>query len=240
MRLAALQYRAPKGAPAEARQALVHMATQAGEAGAGLIVCPELATTGYMWGSVEELLPFAESPRGPTFDALRQVAHRYGSWILCGFPELCTETGRLYNSALVIRPDGELAGCYRKILLFEADLPWASAGQRRMVFDSRFGQIMPAICMDLNDDGLLFALSRVQPAVLAFPTSWVEQGKDVWGYWRWRLSGYAGWFVAADNWGEDRGILFAGKSAIFGPGGEVLAWAGSEGDAVLVADGPGP
>lgn len=238
MKLAAVQYRAPKGRPAEARAALQSWADQAGQAGAGLIVCPELATTGYMWASPQELLPHAELPEGPTLAALAPVARHHESWIVCGFPEIDPVAGHLYNSALVIGPDGALKGCYRKILLFDADRPWARAGQRRMIFQAGFGTLFPAICMDLNDDGLLFALARTQPTILAFPTSWVEQGLDVHGYWQARLRGFQGYFVAADNWGPDRGTTFAGRSAIFGPGGVVLASAGAEGDGVVIAEGP--
>jgi predicted amidohydrolase len=42
--------------------------------------------------------------------------------------------------------------------------------------------------------------------------------------------------VAANTWGQDRGTRFAGRSAILGPGGVVVAEAPAEGDAVLVYD----
>lgn len=237
MKLAAIQYRAPKGEPARARAELVELVSAAGEAGAGLIVCPEMATSGYMWASEGELAPHAEPARGPTFAALSPLAARHGAWVVCGFPEAAPEGG-LYNAALVIAPDGRLLACYRKVMLYEADRPWARAGQQRLAFRAPFGVLAPAICMDLNDDGLILALRRLGVDVLAFCTSWVEQGLDVHAYWRWRLGGWMGWMVAADNWGEDRGTRFAGRSAILGPGGVVLAELGPEGDGVVIAEGP--
>lgn len=233
---AAVQFRAPKGRPAETRQALASWLDRATAEGAGLVVFPELATTGYIWESPEELAPHAEPAQGPTFEALAPLAAERGAWVVCGFPER-DEHGRLYNSALVIDGQGQLVACYRKVLLFEADKPWALPGDTRMLIRTPFGVLMPAICMDINDDGLIRALARHQPDVLAFPTSWVEEGMDVHGYWRARLRTFRGVMVAADNWGEDRGTTFAGRSAVLGAGG-VLAQRGPEGDGLALAELP--
>ena len=67
MKLAAIQYRPPKGKPEQARKELLRLIEAAGREGADLVVCPELATTGYMWDSPQELVPHSESPRGPHF-----------------------------------------------------------------------------------------------------------------------------------------------------------------------------
>lgn len=230
---AAIQYRPPKGEPALARQALAELADEAGRQGATLIVAPEMATTGYMWASPEEILPHTEPARGPTLAALAPVAARHGAWIVCGFAERDGEA--LYNSALIVGPDGR-AGTYRKVLLYRADETWARPGDQRMYFEHAGRRLLPAICMDMNDDGLILALHRAGIDVLPFCTNWVEEGIDVWGYWRARLAGWPGALVAADTWGEDRGTVFAGRSVIWGADGVVRASAGPTGDAVLVAE----
>lgn len=210
---------------------------RATEEGAGLVVFPEMATTGYMWGSPEELAPHAEPAQGPTFEALAPLAAEAGAWVVCGLAERGSD-GHLYNSALVIGSRGQLVTCYRKVLLYSADTPWATAGDSRYLLHGGFGVMTPAICMDINDDELIQVLREHQPDVMAFPTSWVEQGLDVHGYWRARLRGYQGCLVAADNWGEDRGTVFAGRSCILGPGGRVLATLGPTGDGIALADLP--
>ena len=48
MKLAAVQYRPPKARPARARADLVRLAGAAVDAGAGLVVLPEMATCGYV------------------------------------------------------------------------------------------------------------------------------------------------------------------------------------------------
>lgn len=234
MKLAAVQYRPPKGEPERARPELRALVDEAGGLGAELIVAPEMATTGYVWASEDEIRPYCEPARGPTFQALSPVAARHGAWVVAGFPEEADDG--LYNSALVIAPDGALAACYRKVLLYSADRPWARPGRRRYVMRTGFGLMAPAICMDMNDDGLILALHRLGVEVLAFCTNWVEEGLDVHAYWRARLAGWRGVLVAADTWGEDRGTRFAGRSVILGPGGKALAELGPEGDGVLVAE----
>ena len=249
MRAAAIQFRPPKGRPDDARVALRSLIDEAGAQGADLIVCPEMATTGYIWESPRQIGPLSERARGKSFRMLSEAARTHRAWIVCGFPELFVHPGRttregrtmatLYNSAQVVSPMGELVTCYRKVLLFEADETWASPGWRRSVVPMEQGPMVPGICMDLNDPGFTGFLRRIQPRVVAFCTNWLEQGIDVHAYWAERLAGYRGAFVAANSWGPDGNIAFCGRSAIFGPGQALLAEAPEEGDHVLVADLPG-
>lgn len=247
MKLAAIQYRPPKGEPELAREQIVALVHQAAGQGAQVVVLPEMATTGYIWSSPQEVGPHSELPRGPTYAALAAVARVHGIWIFCGYPERMF-TGRarerrkvaLFNSALAVMPDGELATSYRKMLLYEADTRWANAGWRRAVCRTEFGRIAPAICMDLNDSAFLEFLGYARPDIVAFCTNWVQEDADVHGYWRQRLheAGWSGWFVAANTWGTDRGTRFSGRSAILDPDGVVVAEAPVEGDAVIVAEIP--
>ena len=234
MKLAAVQYRPPKGQPDLARQGLAALIREAGEGGADLIVCPEMATTGYVWHSPGDLDPHAEPARGPTFQLLSELAKEVHAWIVCGFAERAGD--QLYNSALVVDPWGDLIRCYRKVLLYSADLPWATPGVERMTCETRFGRMAPAICMDINDDGLIHFLRRSRSDVLAFCTNWVDEGADVHPYWRWRLAGWSGWLVAANTWGDDEGTSFSGASAIIAPSGAAVATAPRVGDCVLRVD----
>ena len=234
MKLAAIQFRPPKGQPDLARAGLGELVDRAGEGGADLIVCPEMATTGYIWHNPADLEPFAEPARGPTLAMLSSKARAHRSWIVCGFAE--QSAGSLYNSALMIDPWGDLVRCYRKVLLYDADFAWARPGQQRMSIGSDLGRIAPAICMDLNDDGLIRYLHRAGVDVLAFCTNWVDEGSEVHSYWTWRLASWPGWLVAANTWGQDEDTLFSGCSAIIAPNKQVVATAGYLGDEVLLVD----
>lgn len=235
-RLAAIQYRPPLDDPASARLELTELVSDAASRGARLVVAPELAVTSYVWTSAREIAPFAERPDGPTYQALAPIALRYGAWIVVGIAEQ-GEDG-FYNSALMIDSDGQIAACYRKVLLFDADRTWARRGKERVIARTPFGSVMPAVCMDLNDDRLALQLHRAQPDILAFPTNWLDQGHEVLPYWRYRLFGWRGVMVAANKWGDDHDLTFSGRSAILSGEGHLYALARQRGDEVLIADVP--
>ena len=98
------------------------------------------------------------------------------------------------------------------------------------------GRVAPAICMDINDPKFADFLQDTHPDIIAFCTNWIEEGQPVHPYWMQRLSGWSGWLVAANSWGEDRGVEFCGRSAIVAPDGTIVAQADTEGDEVLLVD----
>jgi predicted amidohydrolase len=233
MRLAALQYRPPHGQTIQAREQLCALLLRA--KGADLVVCPEMAVSGYIFDSREEIAPHTEVADGETYSMLAECAQELGAWIVCGIAE--RDGDDFYNSALTIAPDGTLVSCYRKILLFEQDETWAQSGtERSLVSTDELGLLCPAICMDLNDNNFARFLVTEQPDVLAFCTNWLDEGHNILPYWRMRLFGWQGWMVAADRWGVERGVQFYGRSAILGPGDETLGVLPAEGDAVLIVD----
>jgi len=238
VKLAAVQYRPPKGDPELARSELVDWLGQAGSMGADLVVCPEMATTGYVWPNAKSLRAHAEPAAGPTYQALAPMARKWGTWIVVGFVEQVGSD--LYNSALVIDGEGELAGVYRKVLLYDLDKAWAVPGLERWVRETPLGRLACGICMDLNDPGFITHLMRDEVDVLAFCTNWLEQGIDVLEYWNWQLGPYSGWFVAANSWGPDGDISFCGRSVILDPQGRPRAMAEQEGNQVLCVDTGAP
>ena len=233
--VAAIQYKPPKGRVAEARKELVALITEAIEAGATLIVCPEMATSGYIWPDRESLLPFSEKINGQTAQVLRSLAVSNKVTIVCGFPERVDN--KLYNSALLCPPWGQIYS-YRKILLYDADIPWAETGEKRMMLQSPIGTVFPAICMDLNDPEMRMALRQNQPDFVAFCTNWIDDGEPVLPYWRYMLMGYDGVFIAANSYGEDSGTRFSGRSVILGPNGVCLNEAPPDGNCVITASIP--
>ena len=135
MILAAIQYKPPKGQTQVARSQLAELVMDAANNGADIIVCPEMAISGYIWNTIEEIWPHTEESSGETYRCLSAIAKQYGVWVVCGIAE--REGKNLYNSALVISSSGELICCYRKILLYEADYAWAQAGAPAVMIDAR-------------------------------------------------------------------------------------------------------
>ena len=232
MRLAAIQYKALTKSPTEALKALVPLANQAASA-ADLVVFPEMAATGYIFDDEAHVSGVAETKHGPSFQILSTIANEHKTWMVFGFPEVDGE--RFFNSAMVINPSGELAFCYRKTLLYDQDKSWASAGDSGYcAFDAEWGRFGVGICMDLNDDAFVQWCRDAALDAIAFPTNWIEEGIDVWGYWAWRLDGMPTALVAANTYGVERTIGFSGRSAIL-KSNRIHAAAGVLGDAVICA-----
>lgn len=82
-----------------------------------LAVLPELFATGYQFRSRDEALDLAEDldADGPVLTALAETAARSGTTVVAGLAERAGD--RLYNSSVLVRPDGS-TGLYRKVHLF--------------------------------------------------------------------------------------------------------------------------
>jgi predicted amidohydrolase len=234
MRVASIQFKPQKGDPARAIEALRDLLITAGRAGARAAVCPEMAVQGYVWSGPPAILPYAEPADGPTYEMVRKVARKFDMWVTVGIAE--RDGTDLYNSALVVRPDGAIECCYRKMLLFELDQRWARPGDHRVSFTVDDQRVAVGICMDLNDEGFRSYLRDARPDQLWFLTNWLEEGLDVVGYWRRRLSPWNGALVAANTWGLDEEIGFSGRSLIWQHPGRILARAPRVGNSVIIAD----
>ena len=234
--LAVVQFKPRRGARNANLLRLVNLVTEALEGGAKLLVLPEMCATGYRFPNPEVVRPMSEPPRGPTFKAFQPLAKQYGAWIVVGFVE--DFEGKLYNAAIVINAEGKVETLYRKRLLYIDDHTWANPGDLPYpVFKTPYGTATVGICMDINDPRFLTHIRKVRPDLLLFPTNWVDEGADVHAYWRNQLRGWNGIFMAADRWGEEDGVFFAGRSAIFHKG-VTLVEAPVEGDGFFLADVP--
>lgn len=234
--LAVVQFKPRRGARNANLEKLVALTTQALQAGAKLVVLPEMAATGYRFPNPDVVRPMSELPRGPTFKAFAALAKEYAAHIVVGFVE--DNEGKLYNAALVISPEGKLEALYRKRLLYIDDHTWANPGDLPYpVFDTAWGKTTVGICMDINDPRFLTHVRKVRPDMVLFPTNWVDENVDVHRYWMNQLRGWNGILVAADRWGDEDGVFFAGRSAIF-KAGKTLVEGPPEGDGFYLAEVP--
>jgi predicted amidohydrolase len=214
--VAAVQYRADRADLDRSRRSLAALARRAA-AGSDLVVLPEMAVSGYLFANRDDARRIAELPRGDTFAALSPIAAEHRCWMVCGFAESAGD--RLFNSALVIDPTGALAFTYRKTLLFEADVCWATPGDSGYFrFELDDAAVGVGICMDLNDDAFLSWANDADLDAIAFPTNWVEEGVAVWPYWQLRLAATRAVLVAGNTWGLEKAagtaLGFCGRSAI--------------------------
>ncbi len=93
---------------------------------ADVFVLPELAFSGYVFASHDEVRALSETVDEPRLARLREVAAARDAVIVAGFAERADD--RVYNSAAVLAPEGVLA-IYRKIHLFGDERRWFAPGE---------------------------------------------------------------------------------------------------------------
>ncbi|MCU1425453.1 MAG: Hydrolase [Microbacteriaceae bacterium] len=148
--------------------AAVHRAL---DARADVIVLPELATSGYVFASLEEARTQALTGDDPFFTAVVDLLHGTDTVVVFGFCELAPR-GVLYNSAALVTAEG-VAAIYRKTHLWDREtLVFTRGDQPPPVITTVHGRIGIAICYDLEFSEMPRALALAGADLLAVPTNW--------------------------------------------------------------------
>ena len=213
--------------------------------GAEVVCLPE------MWafvGTDAEKIAGAETLDGASMTALRGLASELGIWVLPGsFAEISETPGRVYNTATVYDPRGELVGLYRKLHLFDVDIPGGAvfkesdtvtAGDRAVVVETPVGKLGLTICYDLRFPALYKALRDGGAEIILVPAAFTAHtGKDHWEVLlRVRAIEQQAWVVAANQGGRHNPKREShGHSMIVDPWGLVVARA-PDGPGVAIAD----
>ena len=197
--------------------------------GSGLIVLPELASTGYVFESEAEAASLAEPvPDGPTTRAWAALAVELGVHIVAGIAERAD--GALYNAAVILGPQGYI-GTYRKAHLWDQENVFFAKGDLGFpVFGTALGKIGVAICYDGWFPETFRQLALGGAEIVCIPTNWVPMpdqpaGEAAMANTLHRAAAHTnGIFIAcADRVGVERGQPFEGQSLIIGPKGWPLA-----------------
>jgi len=222
---------------------------RAADEGACLLCLPEAFS--FIGGSAAETVAQAEPLDGPRFDAYRALARDHGLWLsLGGFHEAGAPGGRVYNTHVVLDAGGGTVAAYRKIHLFDVDVPdgpvllesrsTAPGGASLEVVDATealgftFGL---TTCYDLRFPELYIALARRGCHALLVPSAFTRPtGKAHWHLLlRARAVESQAYVLAAAQAGRHNG-----KRASFGhalavdPWGEVVGDAGPDDSPALV------
>lgn len=137
--------------------------------GAGLIVLPELATSGYVFTDRAEAESLALSRDDERWDAVHAVIPE-GVVVVVGYCEVADSD--LFNSAAILTRAARLAD-YRKAHLWGAEsllfTPGDAAG---ILVDTNFGRLGVAICYDNEFPEVPRNLALGGADVLALPVNW--------------------------------------------------------------------
>ncbi|MFK4147002.1 carbon-nitrogen family hydrolase [Streptomyces sp. NPDC004065] len=211
------------------------------QAGADLVVLPELWTTGAF--AFERFGEEAEPLEGPTYEAMAKAASDAGVWLHAGsIPERDPE-GPLYNTSLVFGPSGDLAAAYRKIHRFGFDRGEAvlmGAGRELVTVRLPETTLGLATCYDLRFPELFRGLVDAGAQTLVVPAGWPERRRAHWTLLaRARAVEDQAFVLACGTAGTHAGVPQAGHSVVVDPWGEVLAEAGAGEEVLTVEFDPG-
>ncbi len=202
-----------------------------------LIVFPELITTGYEIGPHFPLL--AQRVPGSTVNLIAQRAGELGVYVAFGMVTKGKVESIIYNTAILVGPDGDLVGRYHKVHLRGEERIAFRPGYRFNVFETAFGNVGLMIGWDLAFPEVARGLVLEGAELLLVCANWEQPYADEWrAYLLARAYENAAFVAAANRVGEEPSYTFFGQSAIVGPRGKVYASAdeAAEGYAVATID----
>jgi predicted amidohydrolase len=195
-----------------------------------LIVFPELVTSGTELGL--RFTELAQRVPGPTVNLISQRASEHGVFVAFGMVTKERVESVLYNSSILIGPDGELIDVYNKVHL---------RGEERMAF--REGFKLPVSQTEIGNIGMMLGYDLAFPEVarslaldgadlLLVMGNWEASSIDEWKtYLRARAYENALFVAGVNRVGEDVTMSFGGESMVVGPRGQIYASMADETDA---------
>jgi predicted amidohydrolase len=166
VRLATVHHRPTAGkTPKEKREQFAPLIEQAAQKQADLIVLPETLTyfgTGLKYADCAEAIP------GPSTRYFGELAKKHDLYIVAGLLE--RDRHLIYNVAVLLGPDGKIAGKYRKVTLPRGEIEGGiMPGKDYPVFETRFGKVGMMICYDGFFPEVARELSNRGAEVIAWP-----------------------------------------------------------------------
>lgn len=193
------------------------------------VIFPELWATGV--SEFASYIPEAEPEQGFMYDMMSAWAKKLGSYIHTGtFIE--KDGGNYYNTALLIDPNGKIAGKYRKIHPFgfkEGEAAVVTPGSQISVAQTEYGKVGFGVCYDLRFPELFRAMLNLGAEYFLVSAGWPLARLDHWKLLNQTRAVENQCFVIACNGVHDTGpVLLGGHSMVIDPWGEVLAESGTD------------
>ena len=222
VRLATVHYQPREGkTPADKCKLFAPLIAKAAEQKADLVVLPETLT---FYGTGLTMAECAEPIPGPSTEYFGKLARQYDLYIVAGLVERYRHL--IYNVGVLIGPEGNVVGKYRKVCLPRAEIEAGiQPGDEYPVFDTRFGKVGIMVCYDGFFPEPARELSANGAEVIAFP---------VWGCNPMLTAARAcenHVYVASSTYTDQSANWMV--SAIFGHDGRQLATAHEWGDVVV-------
>lgn len=245
IRVAAAQYSPVLGDTRANLDTSLGWIDRAAEGGASLVVLPECCLSGYIFADTDAAAQHATSIDGPAIAAWRARAARHGLTLVAGIIEAADDG--LYDSAVVIPPDGEVT-TYRKLHLWNSERSLYRPGNRAVIADTPVGRIGLMICYDLWFPELSRTLVLGGAQMIACPANWAGNPRmkapldahgQAMGFHVARSTACVNEVpvIVADRVGQEADLTFLGNSCIVAGTGDIAAGPAPAGTTdLLVAD----
>ena len=165
VRLAAVHFVPRKvKSPKERMEAFGPVIEEAARQKADIVVLPEVLT----YGSGSTFAEVAEPMPGPSTEYFGALAKKHNLYLVPGLVE--RDGPMVYNVAMLIGPDGKIAGKYRKVCMTGSEIEsGVTPGHEYPVFDTRFGKVGMMVCYDGFFPEVARELSNRGAEVIAWP-----------------------------------------------------------------------
>ncbi len=215
---------------------LAPMIAAAAGAGAGLVLCTEMFSTGFAVGDPD----LGEPEGGPSSTFLAEQAVEHGVWVGGSCPEIPPDAlgddRRPYNSFVLAGPDGTVHR-YRKVhpFTFAGEDKDFRAGSELVTVDIQGLRVSLFVCYDLRFADEFWQLAPSTDVYLV-PANWPQARRL---HWQVLLQARAienqAYVVGVNRVGEGGSLRYSGDSRIVDPAGELLATA-SQTETIVLAD----
>ena len=205
-----------------------------------LLVLPECFAC--LEGSVTEVSQNVSAIR----EWMSNLAKQHECWLVGGSTPVPASNNKSFASCFVFNPQGEEAGCYNKIHLFDADVEDGTgryresidyqAGDEIKIVDTGKATLGLSICYDLRFPELYRQLFMAGANILCVPSAFTKVTGI--SHWKPLLQARAienqSFVLAANQTGiHSKGRETYGHSMVISPWGEILAMAGTEPELVV-------
>lgn len=165
VRLATIHFKPSGKSIAGNREEFAPLIEDAAKQKADLVVLGETLT---YFGVGKSYADCAEAVPGPSTDYFGTLAKKHNLYVVAGLLE--RDKHLVYNVAVLIGPDGKVAGKYRKVCLPRGEVERGVApGSDYPVFDTRFGKVGMMVCYDGFFPEVARELTNRGAEVIAWP-----------------------------------------------------------------------
>ncbi len=224
--------------PADKSQAvdIIYAEIEKVAAESGLILLGETPFQPYT--TIADFSPFAEPINGSYIEGLQFLAEKHRTHICSGLIE--SDAGKIYNTAVLIGPRGNILHTHRKNDLAPLDEKGGyTAGTGIDVVETELGRIGILICRDTSNQQIIMAMQKHKPDLLLVPAYGLAKADyakelmincmldEIIEEWRMRMKMLGkfcqSYVLRADHCGMENDQVRVGHSIAITPGGYVIA-----------------